>query len=208
MAVRSPSGARLTAVSAPAAPVAGVLVLHGGAADARRPVRPWHLGHLRMVPFARALARLLPDVTVMRLRHSVAGWNGSGTGVLDEARWALQSMEAVLGVPVVLVGHSLGGRVAARLSPVAAGAVLLAPWLPAEDPIGWGRRGNGLRVVQTPGDRTCPPADTTTWLHRAAEAGSDVRIRMVPGSDHGMVRHFSTWHTLAAAGVRHLLRPT
>lgn len=205
MAVRSPSGAWLTAVSAPADPVAGVLVLHGGSAESNRPVRPWHPGHLRMVPFARALAHHLPDIAVMRLRHRVAGWNGSGTAVLDEARWALQSMEAVLGVPVVLVGHSLGGRVAARLAPVAAGAVLLNPWLPADDPVGWGRRDNGLRVVQTPRDRTCPPADSMTWLRRVAEAGSDVRIRMIAGSDHGMVRRFPTWHTVAAAGVRHLL---
>lgn len=205
MAVRSPSGARLTAVSAPPAPVAGVLVLHGGAAESSCTVRPWHPGHLRTVVLARALGRLLPDVTVMQLRHHVAGWNGSGAGVLAEARWALRAMEAVLEVPVVLVGHSLGGRVAAHLAPVTAGAVLLNPWLPADDPTGWGRRGNGLRVVQTPKDRTCPPADTVQWLEKVARAGSDVRLRTIPDSDHGMVRHFPTWHTVTAAAVRHLL---
>lgn len=205
MAVQSPSGGWLTAVTAPPDPVAGVLVLHGGSAESHRTVRPWHPGQLRTVVLARALGRLLPDLTVMHLRHHVAGWNGSGAGVLEEARWALQGMEGVLGVRVVLVGHSLGGRVAARLAPVTAGAVLLNPWLPADDPVGWGRRGNGLRVVQTPRDRVCPPADAAAWLRQVAEAGSDVRIRMIPGSDHGMIRRFPTWHRVTAAAVRHLL---
>ena len=131
----------LTRTTAPGAPTAAVLVLHGGSADSVAPVGRFALAALRLVPIARAIARQAPDAAVYRLRNSVRGWNGDGAEVLEDARWAVDLIaHAHPDVPVVVVGHSLGGRVAAQLagdgSPVA-GAVLLAPWRGADGP---GRR--------------------------------------------------------------------
>ena len=118
MSTRSSSGAVLTRTSVPAADTrAAVLVLHGGSADSPRPVGRLSLAALRLVFVARSVARGIPDAAVYRLRNSVRGWNGDGTAVLSDARWALGRIAKTHpGLPVVLVGHSLGGRVAAHLA--------------------------------------------------------------------------------------------
>jgi alpha-beta hydrolase superfamily lysophospholipase len=67
------------------------------------------------------------------LRHGTVDWNGDGADKVAEARWALHRTEVELGdVPVVLVGHSMGGRTACRSADDALvrGVVALAPWLP------------------------------------------------------------------------------
>lgn len=115
--LRSASGAVLNCTSAPAEARGAVLVLHGGSADSTRPVARLSLAALRLVFVARSVARRVPDAAVYRLRNSVRGWNAAGDAVLGDARWALARIaEAHPAVPIVLVGHSLGGRVAAYLA--------------------------------------------------------------------------------------------
>ena len=97
-------------------PDAAVLVLHGGSADSFASTRWRDLAVLRLWPVARAIARDVPDATVYRLRFSIRGWNGSGDAALRDARWALDIIRnREPGIPIVLVGHSLGGRVALRV---------------------------------------------------------------------------------------------
>jgi alpha-beta hydrolase superfamily lysophospholipase len=210
----SSSGAVLSRTSAPADARAAVLVLHGGSADSTLPVRPLSLAALRLVFVARSLARSVPGTAVYRMRNSVRGWNGDGAAVLGDARWAVDRIaEAHPGLPVVLVGHSLGGRVAAHLGaaggrggPSPAGVVLLAPWLEPADPVS-GLAGVPVAVVQGTRDRVIPTRSTEAWLARAAAAGALLDRATVPGGEHTMLRHAGRWHRLGAAGVERALAP-
>lgn len=150
---------------------------------------------------------------MFRLRNSVRGWNDDGAAVLGDARWAVEHIaSACPGRPIVVVGHSLGGRVAAHLAadtehpehPPVAGAVLLAPWLEPSDPVD-GLAGMPLTVVQGARDRIIPTRSTEAWLARAVAAGALIDRATVPGGEHAMLRHAGRWHRLCVAGVARTL---
>ncbi|MEP6561331.1 MAG: alpha/beta family hydrolase [Nakamurella sp.] len=190
--------------SAPDAPTSVVLVLHGGAADSTRQVGPMNLAALRLIPVARAIAARVPTATVYRLRFAVRGWNGDGAVVLADARWAMEEItQRHPGLPVVVAGHSLGGRVAmhvVRHSPSVVGAVGLAPWVEPTDPVD-GLRGVPLFVIQGTRDRIVPERSTRPWLARAALAGASIHSVLIDGGGHAMLRFIRRWHRLAADGV-------
>ncbi len=96
--------------SVPPDPEAVVVILHGGAERGREAVAWWRLPVLRMLPFARAVERRAGDrLAVLRLKNRVRGWNGAATDPVVDARWALDRVRRVLpGVPIALVGHSMG----------------------------------------------------------------------------------------------------
>lgn len=194
--------------AAPRAVRLAVLVLHGGSADSTAPVGRWSLAALRLLPVARSVARSVPGAAVYRLRNSVRGWNGDGAAVLGDARWALDRMAvAHPDLPLVVVGHSLGGRVAVHLAaeggrvdgPVI-GAVGLAPWLKPDDPV-TGLRGVPIAVVQGTRDRMIPTPSTEPWLARASAAGAQVRRSVVDGGEHAMLRSYRRWHRLTGESV-------
>jgi alpha-beta hydrolase superfamily lysophospholipase len=219
----------MTAVQMPATAGAVVLVLHGGSADSTLPVGRLSLPALRLVPMARAVARSMPGAAVYRLRNSVRGWNGDGAAVLGDAQWALSLIQAEYpDVPIVVVGHSLGGRVAAHLAgsvgwvkeagrvneggrvkegaPVV-GAVVLAPWLESSDPVS-GLRGVPISVVQGTRDRTIPTSSTDIWLARASATGALMRRSVVDGGEHTMLRRRRRWDRLCVEGVGWVLETT
>ena len=91
------------------------LVLHGGRADSYDPVRGRHLSPARMRPFARALHRQggRHGLAVWTLRNRYRGWNGKDMSPVQDARWALSRIsQEHPGVPVYLLGHSMGGLTA------------------------------------------------------------------------------------------------
>ncbi|MEO5744560.1 MAG: alpha/beta fold hydrolase, partial [Terracoccus sp.] len=123
-----------------------VLVLHGGAIDGRQPNRVWSHNVIRMLPFARALAKVPGPIAVARLRMRYRGWNGDEASPLLDTRWALQQLRADYpGRPIALVGHSMGGRVALHLGdePDVRLVLGLSPWIAKGDP----RPGAGRRTV-------------------------------------------------------------
>ncbi|MGD9482018.1 alpha/beta hydrolase [Streptomyces sp. TRM70308] len=202
---------RYALYTSPPRPGALVLFLHGGRSEALE-APPWpNLPGLRMRPFVRAVARacadLRPAVAQVRYRHR--GWNGERADAARDAGAALASLVERLGpVPVVLVGHSMGGRAALRLAahPGVRGVVGLAPWCPAGEPVEHlaDRR---LVLLHDEGDRMTDPGGTWSLVARARDAGASACGVVLTGSDHAMLRRAGLWHTLATAVTRGLLVP-
>jgi alpha-beta hydrolase superfamily lysophospholipase len=203
--VRSTQQASLTVLEA-AGPTRGVaLVLHGGKAHSYEPVEARNLSPLRMMPFARDLHRAGKEhgLAVWSLRNSVRGWNGQAMSALHDARWALRQIsERHPGVPVYLVGHSMGGltAVCAADHPQVEAVVALAPWLGPETPAGRvaGRR---ILIVHGTEDRMTSPAQSLRFARRATEKAASMQYVALKGAGHFMIRRVRLWHTLATGFV-------
>jgi pimeloyl-ACP methyl ester carboxylesterase len=184
-------------------PRASVLVLHGGKAESRSPVDPGQLTVRRMQPFVRDLARLGDDLAVAQLRYRVRGWNDSGADVLADVAFALDALDARFGgVPIVLVGHSMGGRAALRSAGHRSvhGVVALAPWLPGAEPVEQ-LAGRDVVVLHGTRDLTTSPRASARFVARVAPLTRRAVCLHVPWSGHGMLLRASTWHRLTAAFV-------
>ncbi len=182
-------------------PRVAVLVLHGGKANSRGPVEPGQLAVRRMRPFARDLAALGDDLAVAQLRYRLRGWNGTGDDALADVAFALDALDTRYGgVPVVLVGHSMGGRAALRSAahPTVRGVVALAPWLPGTEPVDQ-LADRDLVVLHGTRDRTTSPRASARFVTRAVPIARRAACLHVPWSGHGMLSRASTWHRLTAA---------
>jgi alpha-beta hydrolase superfamily lysophospholipase len=191
----------------PAHPVGVVLILHGGAEASRVPVAWWRLAVLRMAPFASTIRRRAgDDLVVLRLKNRVRGWNGTRQDPVQDARWALDRVRHALpGVPVVVVGHSMGGRVALHLSaePDVAGVAALAPWV--ESDVREPRPGVAVLLMHGSSDRVTDPRRTDALARRFTERGVDLRYVRVEGGTHTMLKDAARWHDTVAAFVTDVL---
>lgn len=180
----------------PAAAAVVALVMHGGAVQGHEPNRPWSHNVARLVPFARALRRVPGPIAVARLRFRVRGWNGDAMPVAD-ARWALEEVRtAYPGVPIALIGHSMGGRVALHVGadPDVRLVVGLAPWVEPGDP----RPGADTRTVLLHGDRdiVCSLARTRAAVEQMQAEGLDASLVRVARADHAMLVRARLWTAL------------
>lgn len=196
--------------STPDSAEAVVLVLHGGGEAGYGPVE-WLRGPvLRMWPFARAIERRADGrLAVLRLKNRYHGWNGADQTPLVDARWALaQIRQRYAGLPVALVGHSMGGRVALHLAdaPEVSTVVGLAPWVVGGDPV-HGRAGQRILLMHGAQDRVTDPRRSKALAERLGTAGADVTWRPVEGEGHAMLRHPLTWHREVADFLTRSLLP-
>lgn len=194
-----PSSGRTTAV---------VLVLHGGKAESLELSEPKHLSARRMRPFARALHRAGADhgVAVWTVRYRVRGWNGREMSPVQDARWALEQVRREHpGLPVVLLGHSMGGRTAVHVldEPGVVGAVLLAPWLPHEPVAGAADR--AVLLAHGLVDRWTSPRETRVWAEQARPVARALRYVQVRRSGHFLLRRSRLWTDLAVGGTLRIL---
>jgi dienelactone hydrolase len=186
-------------VHPPEGGVRGVAVFcHGGAATSLVPPRDQALSLVRM----RAIERFVRQAGASRgisthlLRYRVAGWNGEAADAYADVRWALDRIRDEHGseVPVVLVGHSMGGRAALRAGgdPQVAAVCALAPWTPPGEPVGH-LRGRTVAILHGRGDRWVPARLSAEFALRARQAGASIARFTVAGG-HSMLRRAHRWH--------------
>src|SRR4051794_19873668 len=186
-----------------------VLTLHGGRENSVEPTHHRQLAGARMLPFAASIAGRASSagVAVWSLRHRVRGWNGELMSPVPDARWALEQVREHHGdVPVVLVGHSMGGRTAVRVAgdDAVVGVVALAPWLPKGEPVEQ-VRGRSLLIAHGTADRVTSPAASGRFAERAREVAQRVDVVLVAAETHAMVLRWPTWQRLTTAYVLDLL---
>ncbi len=179
------------------------LVLHGGAEHGIASVQPWKLAYLRMVPIARSLHRagLRYGLEVRLLRNRRYGWNDTGADAIGDARWALARIRAEHpGLPVVLVGHSMGGRVALRVAddPAVRGICALAPWTPRGEPVD-AVADRDVLIVHGVRDRMTDPRESYAFAERARAIAARVARFEIGGEGHAMLRRASVWTRLTCA---------
>lgn len=188
-------------------PAAICLVIHGGRSVSRAEVFATQVAVLRMRPIARALARARPALAVHRLQLAVRGWNGTGFAPVRDARWAVRTLAGQYpGVPIVLVGHSMGARTALRVAdePAVTAVVGLAPWLPPDEPVQH-LVDVPVRLLHGDRDRIIPEPSTHRLIARMLAAGVDVEHRVLPGTGHAMLRRWRRWNDETVAAVTGLL---
>ena len=184
-----------------ASPSGVVLVLHGGREASTEAVRSRQLAVLRMIPIARRIDAVgAGRLVVARLRYAVRGWNGELRSPVGDAQWALEQLtQRYPGLPVGLVGHSMGGRTALQAGghPAVRSVVGLAAWLPRDEPV---EQLAGRRVLLVHGNRdrmTSPKGSAATAL-RLQAAGVAASYVEIDGERHAMLRRARLWHDLAA----------
>lgn len=177
------------------------LVLHGGRSHSFESVRGGHLSPARMLPFARALHNggRSQGLAVWTLRNRYRGWNGKDMSPVQDARWALSHISRDHpGVPVFLLGHSMGGLTALCVAdhPEVQAVVALAPWLDARTPVEpvAGRR---ILIVHGTEDRWTSPANSLAYARRADGVAESVDYVALKGAGHFMVRRVRLWNSLA-----------
>lgn len=182
-----------------------VLVLHGGKAVSTEPSQDRHLSVARLVPFARQIHQhsAAYGVATWRVRYRYRGWNGHEASPVQDARWALDEVRREHGdIPVVLLGHSMGGRTALRVAddPAVRSVVALAPWLNDGDPV-LPARGRRIVIAHAPRDRWTSPVASAHWAEQAAVLAERMVYIRVRRAGHFMLRRASVWKNLATSFV-------
>ena len=188
----------------PGPPRGVVLMLHGGAKQGTRPVGS-RSGSLRRTTLMRDVLEprmLEAGLSLWLLRFGVRGWNaepGAEPSPVPDARWALdQIAEQHPGVPVVLLGHSMGARTAVHVAdhPAVVGVVGLAPWLEPSDPV---RRLAGRHVVAGHGsrDKITSARMTRAFLERAGATAASAEFVDMGRLGHYMLHRPQDWNRFA-----------
>ena len=178
-----------------------VLFCHGGTVSSIEPPKERALSLVRMRAFEHFVHAAAAErgIGTALVRYRVAGWNGEAADAFQDVRWAVGELRAEHGtdVPIVLVGHSMGGRAALRAGsePAVTAVCALAPWTPPGEPV-MSVRDQTVVIAHGRGDRWVPAKLSADYAVRARRAGARVARFTLPGG-HGMVRRAHRWHTLA-----------
>jgi pimeloyl-ACP methyl ester carboxylesterase len=181
------------------------LVLPGGKADSFDPADVRQLAAIRMSPITRALSRRGGDqgLAVWLVRYRYRGWNGEQMSPVADTRWALDEVRRRHGdVPVALVGHSMGGRVAVRAAddPSVRAVLGLAPWLPAGEPVEQLRERIVL-IAHGNVDTVTSARASRRFARAAMPVAAQVGFVTVCGDMHALLFRWRAWHRLSTQFV-------
>jgi pimeloyl-ACP methyl ester carboxylesterase len=189
-----------------------VLMLHGGAKAGLRPVglRSASLRRTTVMRDVLAPRVLGAGHALWLLRFGVRGWNegaGPEPSPVPDARWALDRIaDEHPTTPVVLLGHSMGGRTAVHVAdhPSVVGVVALAPWLEGTDPV---RRLAGRHLIAGHGsrDRITSARMTRAYVDRARGIASSAEFVDLGRLGHYMLSHADTWNRFALRSTLEIL---
>lgn len=189
-----------------------VLMLHGGADRGHKPVDDsslsWRRSRRMMTEIGEALNA--DGVGVSLLRYRVKGWNaapGQVPSPVPDARWALRQLRAAHpGVPIALLGHSMGARTAAAVAAddAVVGVVALAPWFPVGEPVD-ALVGKRLHAAHGRSDRITSARATAAFVERARRIGSDAHFHDMGRVGHYMFRAVPRWNDYALTRSLELL---
>ena len=178
-------------------PHAAVVIAHGG--QSRSTARDSNLRTpaLRMLPFLLDLARSgrRLGLASAQLRYRVVGYN-EGDPVAD-VEWALDRIAERYGVPVCLLGHSMGARAALRAAghPSVVSVVALAPWCPPAEPVAQ-LEGRTVAIVHGVRDRITDPARSLEFARRALPVAARLARFELRGTGHTMLQRLPVWQSL------------
>lgn len=180
-----------------------VLLLPGGSIrSARRPLRVAEVGLARLRRLLEA--RSADGIVGYLLRYRYRGWYAGAEAAATKAdtRWAVAELaRRHPGVPMVLVGNSLGGRAAVTAAnhPAVTAVAGVAPWLPPEVEVGplLGRR---FLVIHGSADRSEAPALwSLAFAERARASGIRTARFIVPADGHFLLRRQRDWAAAVTA---------
>jgi pimeloyl-ACP methyl ester carboxylesterase len=155
-----------------------------------------------------ALAPRLLDagVAVWLLRFAVRGWNaghGPDPSPVPDARWALdRALAEHPGVPVVMLGHSMGARTSVHTAdhPAVAGVVALAPWLEPSDPVDT-LAGRHLLAAHGSRDRITSARMTRAYVERARPVAASAEFVDMGRLGHYMLHRPRAWNRVALRSI-------
>ena len=193
---------------APEPPRAMILVLHGGKPRSHQSVDGRSASWQRASWLQRDIAPRAHEagVGVWLVRYRERGWNG-GSDRATDARWALDRLRDAHGdVPVVLLGHSMGARVAVHVAddPSVRGVVGLAPWWSSEDPVST-LSGRSLRAAHGRRDRITSFRETSRYVDRARSVADSAELQDMGALGHYMLTGSARWHDVALTTSLELL---
>ncbi len=184
-------------------------MLHGGTGRSHLPTSWLNLAVVRMLPIAWAVARAgRGSFAVARLKFTVRGWNGSEQSPVADTRWALDELSASHpGVPIAIVGHSMGGRAALAVAgdPRVVDVVGLAPWVEGGEG-GQAHDAQKTLVIHALTDRMTSPAASRRVVEALQARGLVASFVGLRSGDHAMLRRATTWDGLVGGYLRASLR--
>jgi dienelactone hydrolase len=201
---------RLDHYISPAAPRAVLLMLHGGQEHSEEPVSNRHASWWRMAVLASTLKGFATEheLALSLLQYGQRGWNGStDPAPVRDARTALAELAVTYpDTPVVLIGHSMGGRTACRSADDARviGVVALAPWLPENEPNA-SMADRHLRVMHGTRDTWTSARSSREYVERSRPIAASATWVANEGAGHFMLRHSRAWRRFVEDSVTDIL---
>ena len=180
-----------------------LLLLHGGPEKGTEPVSGTRGAFVQIEHLRRRVGPRVAKagVATWSLQNGVVGWNDEESPApVADARAALaEAQHAHPGVPIVLIGHSMGGRAAIQAADHenVVGVVGLSPWVPkrqSPEPL----RAKHLAIAHIKLELfpECRPADVRRFARSAEGIAKSIVVKDMGFDIHVMLLE-ERWHEFA-----------